>query len=333
MNLPLPIRVLLWPLSWLYGLAAQYKVLLYDRDVFEKKRLRTPVISVGNLTIGGTGKTPMVLYLAEKFLSMGKRVGILSRGYRGKRGTSDEIEMLKQRLGGRAEFGVGPDRYAEGQKIENEKPVDIFLLDDGFQHLKLARDIDIVMLDGSKKLKEQWVLPSGILREPISACSRADMLIVSRKYERPDIEANDSQEHLIFYAQTRLIGFREIGKKATPSYLSELGPRPYFGFCGVGNPDAFFEDLKRWHVNLAGTMKFRDHHSYSQTDIQRITDAARLAGAGVLVTTEKDEQNLLNVDFGEIQVYAAAIDFVLSSESEFDAALDRMLKERERPIA
>src|SRR5262252_1774904 len=132
MNLPLPIRILLWPLSMIYGIGTRFRVWLYEKRVFKKGRLKTPVISVGNLTVGGTGKTPMVLYLAEKFLAEGKRVGILSRGYRGVDGTSDEIVMLKQRLGGKVVFGVGADRFKEGSKIEQESPVDLFLLDDGF---------------------------------------------------------------------------------------------------------------------------------------------------------------------------------------------------------
>src|SRR5215475_10909890 len=144
MNLPLPIRILLWPLSLIYGIGARCRAFLYKKGVFKAKRLKTPVISVGNLTVGGTGKTPMVLYLAEKFLAEGKRVGILSRGYRGSDGTSDEIEMLKRRLGDRMVFGVGADRFAEGSRIERENPVDLFLLDDGFQHLQLRRDVDIV---------------------------------------------------------------------------------------------------------------------------------------------------------------------------------------------
>src|SRR5262252_3746749 len=102
MNLPLPIRILLWPLSLIYGIGTLFRVWLYEKSVFKKGRLKTPVISVGNLTVGGTGKTPMVLYLAEKFLAEGMRVGVLSRGYRGAAGTSDEVEMLNARLGGRA---------------------------------------------------------------------------------------------------------------------------------------------------------------------------------------------------------------------------------------
>src|SRR6266478_7673177 len=181
MDLPLPIRILLWPWSWIYGIVARWRVYFYERGLFKKKRLKAPVISVGNLTVGGTGKTPMVLYLAEKFLAEGKRVGVLTRGYRGSSGTSDEVEMLRQRLGDRVVFGVGANRYVEGSRIEKESGVDVFLLDDGFQHLKLARDVDIVLWDGTKKFQRQWMLPAGILREPISAIGRADMLVITRK--------------------------------------------------------------------------------------------------------------------------------------------------------
>src|SRR2546430_9256927 len=164
MSVPLPIRILLWPLSYVYGIAARWRVALYTKGIFRTRRLNTPVISVGNLTVGGTGKTPMVLYLAEKFLAEGKRVGILTRGYRGSSGKSDEVEMLRQRLGDRVVFGVGANRYVEGSRIEKESGVDVFLLDDGFQHLKLARDVDIVLWDGTKKFQRQWVLPAGKLR-------------------------------------------------------------------------------------------------------------------------------------------------------------------------
>src|SRR5438128_3249954 len=216
MDLPLPIRILLWPLSWIYGIVARWRVFLYENGLVRRKRLKAAVISVGNLTVGGTGKTPMVLYLAEKFLADGKRVGILSRGYRGSRGTSDEIESLKQRLGNRVKFGVGADRYAQGSKIEEETPVDVFLLDDGFQHLQLARNVDIVLWDGSKKMQKQWLLPAGTLREPISAIQRADILVVSRRVGEPGIEAAESRKNSVFCARTKLIGFRKLGQNETP---------------------------------------------------------------------------------------------------------------------
>jgi tetraacyldisaccharide 4'-kinase len=130
MGLPLPLRILLWPLSLLYGVGARVRAWLYVKGWLKQFRLKAAVVSVGNLTVGGTGKTPMVIWLAEKFLAEGKRVAILSRGYRGVNGTSDEIELMKVRLQNRVGFGVGKDRYAEGQRLESQQPVDIFLLDD-----------------------------------------------------------------------------------------------------------------------------------------------------------------------------------------------------------
>ena len=333
MRLPLPIRILLLPLSWIYGTVIRIKTALYASGIISQKRLQGAVVSVGNLTVGGTAKTPMVLWLAENFLREGKRVAILSRGYRGEQGTSDEVELLKRRLGGRVRFGVGPDRFAEGRKLESAEPVDVFLLDDGFQHLKLARDVDIVMLDGLKKLKDEWLLPAGNLREPIRACRRADLLVVTRKFERPPIEANDAHEHQLFYAQTRLLGFHKLGEEGTPRFLSEIGTGPYFAFCGIGNPQGFFDDLKRWHVMAAGTREFRDHHHYTQSDANELQVLAKNVGATALVTTEKDEQNLRGANFAQLPVYVAAIDFVLSSENEFNLALNRILGERRSRVA
>jgi len=326
MILPLPIRVLLWPLSWVYGLFVRVRTLFYAKGFPAKKRLNAPVISVGNLTVGGTGKTPMVIWLAERFLAEGKRVAILSRGYRGSNGTSDEIELMKHRLSGRVAFGVGADRYEEGRRIEKTQLVDIFLLDDGFQHRKLSRNIDVLMLDGSRKLKNEWLLPAGALREPISACSRADLIVVTRKFERPELRARDSREHLIFYAETRLLGFRRLRSEQTPCYANELGPGPFFAFCAIGNPGAFFGDLQRWHVPLAGKLSFRDHHRYSPEDAKNIETCAHQAGAQALVTTEKDEQNLRDVSFTK-PVYVAIINLVFPSDSEFCAALQRLLNE------
>jgi tetraacyldisaccharide 4''-kinase len=328
MDWPLPIRFLLLPFSWVYGFVVRCKTVLYRSGILTQRRLNGAVVSVGNLTLGGTGKTPMVLWLAEKFLSEGKRVAILSRGYRGSEGTSDEIELLKRRLDRRMRFGVGADRFAEGRKLEQAEPVDVFLLDDGFQHLKLARDVDIVMLDGSKRLTNEWLLPAGSLREPISACRRSDLLVVTRKFEGPPIETNDSHEHQLHYAQTRLLGFRRLNEWATPSGLGEIGTGPFFAFCGIGNPQAFFDDLKRWHVPVSGQQEYRDHHHYSPRDGAALLDLAKKARATALVTTEKDEQNLADVRIEEMPVYVAVMNLVFSSESKFVPALDRILTER-----
>jgi tetraacyldisaccharide 4'-kinase len=326
MNLPLLLRLLLWPLSLVYGGHVRARAWLYKNGWLKQKHLRGKVISIGNLTVGGTGKTPMVLWLAEHFLAEGKRVAILSRGYRGAGGTSDEVELMKHRLQGRVAFGVGKNRFAEGHRIEQQQPVDVFLLDDGFQHLPLARNLDILMLDGSRKLNDQWLLPSGVLREPISACRRADILVVTRKTERPDIEAGDAHKCFICYAQPRLLGFRRHGEQSALLYASEIGHGPFFAFCGVGNPQAFFNDLSHWHVPVAGQSIFRDHHRYTASDLRRLEESAQSAGAIAFVTTEKDAENLGGVGTPALPIFVAAIDFVLTAESEFIAALERTLQ-------
>jgi len=333
MSVPLPIRILLWPLSYVYGISARWRVALYEKGIFKTRRLKTPVISVGNLTVGGTGKTPMVLCLAEKFLAEGKRVGVLTRGYRGSSGSSDEVEMLRQRLGDRVVFGVGANRYVEGSRIEKESGVDIFLLDDGFQHLKLARDVDIVLWDGTKKFQRQWMLPAGSLREPISAIGRADMLIITRKtagLDREDGATRATGDGLVFTAQTRLLGFRKAGAAKALKPVEQLEDGPFFAFCGVGNPDAFFADLRRWNVNVEGKMSFIDHHRYSADDWARLTHAAHTAGATAFVTTEKDEQNLRGHDFGEWSVYVAVIALTVSPEPAFDGEVRKLLNERRK---
>ena len=331
MIFPLPIRLLLWPISVVYGWVTQVRAFLYDKGVLRKKRLNGAVISVGNLTVGGTGKTPMVVWLAEKFLAAQKRVAILTRGYKGSSGTSDEVELMKRRLGERVAFGVGTDRYAEGRRLESQGAIDVFLLDDGFQHLQLARDVDILMLDGSKKIRGEWLLPAGSLREPISACSRADLTVVNRKHERPDIQARDSLEHHIFYAQTRLLGFRRCGQSETPFCANQMGEGPFFAFCGIGNPEAFFQDLQSWHMTITGKRKFRDHHRYRQGDIRELEQLGTQSGAKALLTTEKDEQNLKGVNFTRFPVYVAVIELAIASESEFEHVLEKLLSERRRP--
>ena len=326
MNFPPLVRIMLWPLSLVYGGYVRLRAWLYAKGWLKQHRLRGQVISVGNLTVGGTGKTPMVLWLAQKFLAEGKRVAILSRGYRGSGGTSDEIELMKHRLQGRVTFGVGKNRFAEGCRIEQQQSIDVFLLDDGFQHFPLARDLDVLMLDGSRKLKDQWLLPSGVLREPIVACRRADILVVTRRLERPDLEAGDAHKYSIFYAQTRLLGFRRHDGHADIQYLSEISHGPFFAFCGIGNPRAFFDDLRRWRVPIAGQSTFRDHHKYKTTDLRGLEKAAHKAGAIAFVTTEKDAENLHERNGAAIPIYVAVIDFVFTAESEFIAALERKLQ-------
>jgi len=318
MTIPRGARLLLWPISVVWGAVASSRAWLYEHRILRQRRLNGVVISVGNLTVGGTGKTPLVIWLAERFLAEGRRVAILSRGYRGASGTSDEIELTRERLQGRALFGVGKNRYREGRKLEPQE-VEIFLLDDGFQHLGLARDVDIVLVDATRPLGDEFLLPAGNLREPSSAVNRADVVVYTRTNHAPlTVRAIQHVPPFpIFPAKTKLVGFRRHGIDGRVSLLPEETIGPFYAFCGIGNPDGFLLDLQRWGVSVTGHSEFRDHHRYSPRDAQDLEDAAAKLGARALVTTEKDAQNFGETRFEKMPVYLVVISMEIADEEEF----------------
>jgi tetraacyldisaccharide 4'-kinase len=328
MTLPPLVRLVLWPLSVLYGAVTRLRVWLYEQDFLKPKRLNRPVISVGNLTVGGTGKTPMVIWLAERLLAEEKRVGILSRGYRGSAETSDEIELMKFRLQNRALFGVGPDRFEQGRKLQ--ETVDVFLLDDGFQHLSLARDVNILLIDAAQPLAKQDLLPAGSLREPISSMGRADLLLFTRSETVPGTAAaiEKFQGYPVFSATTRLLGFRRFGPGIGLLQPDGIGTGPFYAFCGIGNPRAFFQDLQNWKFELTGHCEFADHHRYDARDAAEIQAAARASGAKALLTTEKDVQNLKGIEFAEFPLFIVTIDLEISKEAELLALIHKRLEAR-----
>ena len=329
MTLSRPLRILLWPASKLYGIGVSLRTQLYASGLLKKTRLKATVISVGNLSVGGTGKTPLVIWLAEKLLEQGQRVAILTRGYRGTAGSSDEVEVMRLRLQNRVVFGVGKNRFAEGQRIESHQAIDIFLLDDGFQHLQLARDLDIVLIDASRPMTQQ-LLPAGPMREPLSALTRAGIIIFTRTENTAGAkEAIQRLANLpIFSASTRLVGFRRLDDEGSLQTVAELRSGPFFVFCGIGNPEAFVRDLQRWGITPAGHMFFADHHRYALEEVQAIEQAARRVGANGLLTTEKDSCNLSGLTFPSLPVYVSVIDLEISGETEFLAAINGALQAR-----
>jgi tetraacyldisaccharide 4'-kinase len=319
MNFATAARSVLWPFSALYGSVVRFRAWLYEVGIFKQQRLNKPVISIGNLTLGGTGKTPMVIWLAEKLSAEGKRVGILSRGYRGDARTSDEVELMKLRLKNRAQFGVGKDRYVQGQRLQSS--VDVFLLDDGYQHLALSRDVNILLMDAVRPLGGERLLPAGRLREPVSAMDRADILVITRTGTSPDTEAAIArlQEYPVFAAKTKLLGFRKLWAEPEAPTLSaeQLDRRPFFAFCGIGNPGAFLLDLQKWDLPVVGKEAFADHHHYSDGEIHELLDAAHEAGARALITTEKDAQNMADVEPVEVPIYVAIIEMDFPQQDAF----------------
>jgi tetraacyldisaccharide 4'-kinase len=337
---------MLQPLALLYESGARIRAVAYDSGFLSQRRLEGCVISIGNLTVGGTGKTPMVLWIAERLLSEGKNVGILTRGYRGKASTgsvdrsapdgkvsagdkgggttSDEVRMLKVRLGERVVFGVGPDRFANGKRL-SARGVDWFLLDDGFQHRRLARDVDIVLVDATNPFGGGHLLPVGRLREPRSALSRADVIVITRSGHAPAIEAavrHDSTAP-IFYARATLDSIQLFGFGSLQEAVNIEAARAekLFAFCGIGNPAAFVDDLRDWGLHVVGHKFFRDHHHYTQQDVDEIEKAAQNAGATSLICTEKDIFNFGEVQQPALRVLYCRISLRVDREAEFWSAV------------
>jgi len=324
---------LLWPLTLPYGAAVRLRARAYRAGVLRAKRLDGTVISVGNLTMGWTGKTPMVLWTAERLLADGKKVGILTRGYRGETSaagsTSDEVQLMQERLGKRAAFGVGADRFARGQELA-KRGVDWFVLDDGFQHLQLARDVNIVLIDAANPFGRGHLLPAGRLREPRSALARADIIVITRSGRTPAVEAAIRRESdaPVFYARTQLDSIR-IFCGGNPAVEAEDAHRhKFFAFCGIGNPSAFLEDLRDWGLPVAGHKFFRDHHRYTPQDARAIEDSAREAGADALVCTEKDIFNLVDVRIESLETFYCRISMHVDSGDDFWCAILSLAESR-----
>ena len=324
MNLEKVPSWLLWPLTFPYGAITRLRAGLYGAGILRQRRLDGVVISVGNLTVGGTGKTPMVLWIAQRLVAEGKRCAILTRGYRGEisagGNSSDEARLLRARLGERVEIVVGADRYASGRLLA-KRGVEWFVLDDGFQHMQLARDVDIVQIDATNPFGGR-LLPMGRRREPHSALSRADAIVIMRSEHAPAVEGavrRDSKAP-VFYARPELDSIRQWnagGSASAEVDSAQLRGRKLFAFCGIGNPPAFLADLRRWNLQITGHQFFRDHHRYQQADFDALAREARAAGADALVCTEKDTFNLAGVRADAMDLFYCVISVRVDQGDEF----------------
>ncbi len=287
-----------------YASALRLRNFLYEKGLNKSRRLSRPVISVGNITTGGTGKTPAVEFLARRLRDAGRNVCVLSRGYKSTGQLGDEQRMLDQSLNpngpNRVRLIANPNRVAAAEQVLRDDPaIDIFLLDDGFQHRAVRRDLDLVLINARDPFGYGHVLPRGMLREPLSGLRRADAFIVTH-VNQVSPEAVSNIEATLHRHQSNAKIYRcahvHIGlsshsasvatRAALP--ISELGQRRFFLFCGIGDPQALDAQMSAHGGNYAGHHFFSDHHEFTASDIDQVRSAALAARAQMLVTTAKD---------------------------------------------
>ncbi len=298
------------PFSPLYGLAMKTRAAMYKKGVFRQHRLAVPVISIGNLVLGGTGKTPTVRHLAEFLLQRGYRPAIISRGYGGKAGrkvnlvsdgqslllspdeAGDEPYMLADALPG-VPVLTGIRRIFPCRQAVDEYQADILLLDDGFQHLAVRRDIDIILFDGSHLAGNSRIFPGGVLREPVSALSRSDAFLITGITEQNRIKAERFAGLLRSRFSLKPVFFAALDTcrvRCPDQRLAEAPPpeERFFAFCGIANPSRFAESLASVAILPTGFLALPDHLRYSQQLMNDICQKASASGAGQLITTQKD---------------------------------------------
>jgi tetraacyldisaccharide 4'-kinase len=309
----------LFGISILYKAVTSFRQLLYARNVLAVRSLPCKVISVGNMTVGGTGKTPMTMHLARFLQQLEYRVAVVSRGYKGtgeKHGAvvsdgdrilcsphvaGDEPYIMAKVLDN-VPVVIGKDRYVAGTRAMDRFHPDVIVLDDGFQHRQLKRDLNLLLLDAKAPFGNGFLLPRGVLREPMSALKRADAVILTRS----DTDRTNTWRYIqslvyprpVFISQHKTV-IRDVLPARQPCDPNGFETRAchgrperqelrLFAFSGLAANPQFFESLKTMAGRINGTMEFKDHHSYRPHDIERILRAAQNAGSNCFATTEKD---------------------------------------------
>jgi tetraacyldisaccharide 4'-kinase len=329
-----------------YGLLARTRAAAYQQGWLRARRLPARVAVVGNLTVGGSGKTPLAQWLAQRLRADGCRVALLSRGYGARRrgpmtvvsrgdgplesaaAAGDEPYWLAQNLPG-VPVLIGPDRFSVGTRAIQEFGATHLVLDDGFQHLQLCRDADVVLVDGRRPWDREALLPRGRLREPWSALNRASVIIVN-KVSRPEPDRLAwlrpwNPQAPVFFARYLPAGLFSLDREPVS------GAEPALAFAGLAEPEYFFALLGS-SVELVERLAFPDHYRYTPADLQDLARRAERAGAGRLITTEKDAARLAGLPRPAlpVQVLKVALDF-FGQEAECYAAIAARLAEAAAP--
>jgi len=334
------VKVILWLLSLIYHLGIGTILFFYRIGVFKKYRLKRPVISVGNITVGGVGKTPFVEMLAKELKVMGYKPVILMRGYMDKKKhtlegdeyltdqgeTSDEALMLKRSLG-EIPILVGANRIKNANEYLKEHDADWFIMDDGFQHWKLHRDLDILAMDATNPWGNGGLIPLGILREPLSSLGRADMIVLTKtdmgEKNLPEVLAKIEKKRekgLILKTIHKPISLINFWSGRAVDFTS-IQDKKICCFSGIGDPASFEKSLKGLGFNVERSFFFMDHYRYTKGDINDIINYCMNNSINTIITTSKDAVKLGSLDFinkEKIKVYYLNMHLIiLNGKDEF----------------
>lgn len=306
------LRAGLWSAQWPYRVGVACKNVAFDFRLREPFEVGVPVISVGNLTTGGTGKTPIVAFLANWFRDAGVQVGLLSRGYKSLDSQANDEKLVLEQLCPGVPQWLNPDRILSAKRAV-ANGCSLLILDDAFQHRRVHRDLDIVLIDATNPWGYGHCLPRGLLREPIVNVERASLVIVTRVDQVSERELTAIRTELVRRGHIGTVievSFRPsqlINSAGQTKPLSELVNQRVFGFCGIGNPESFERTLRQLGSEVVGFESFPDHHHFTTDDLKRIGDQAKSANANVLLTTHKDLVKIPDTDLQGQPVWAVQI--------------------------
>ncbi len=330
-------------ISLLYGGVVKLREIFYKKGILKSERLPCKIISVGNITVGGTGKTPMVIYLARLTERLGYKTVILSRGYKGKAEKNggivsdgktifmnpemagDEPYMMALKLKN-IPVVVGRNRFKAGISADKIFKPDVIILDDAFQHLKLKRDIDLVLLDCCFPFGNKHLLPRGILREPLSALLRSNAFIMTRyntDFQSDSMTSGILKNKPVFksfhipYIHKIVKSGPTLSEKITFDFeYNILKGCNIFSFSGIAQNNQFRSSLERFECNIAGYIDFPDHHFYSDDDLKMISESAKSLNADFIVTTEKDYVRIPEKIIFGIDIAVIAVDISFGDDTD-----------------
>ena len=338
------LRLMLGTLTPLYRLAIWWRNRKFDRAIACAngntqardsivRKVSVPVVSIGNLTTGGTGKTPLVVAVAKVLRTQGRRVALVSRGYGAdleKDSRNDEAMELEYRLPDVPHL-QDPDRFEMARIAIEELETEVIVLDDGFQHRQLHRDLDIVTVDATNPFGYGRLLPRGLLREPIASLERADLVVITRTNLVPSIEIDKILKRLTPYMEKKdvLISSMDLVKAIQASgretLLEDLRGTPTFLFSGIGNPAGFEAAINKKEIVVVGHDINDDHHSFGREDIHRIGQLAMDAGAKQIICTHKDLVKVRVDQIAGLSVFAVLVEVNLSEGQErLESALGKL---------